>query len=300
MKKDILRKLLVISMLFNIYVVAVSQTATYAPPPVPPYPPTYYISGPATICSQASYTIANLPYGTTVTWSVGSNNLQLVSGQGTSTATYAKTGNGASKIRAYVNYGTVRDKGVWVGVPSGLSIVTNNPNHLQVGEIRTYFLSPNPGSPTSYQWWVTGVNGLPDNGLNILPGSGSSSMVEAMENGFYFINAKSENSCGWSNATSKAVMVRDNDGDIPALSIAPNPANNYIGIELDITDGCDKGSNKKEFFVEIFNNDGLCVFSESFINNKFKINTSNLPSGLYQMRLLYNKNVYKEQIMIKH
>ncbi|WP_074453461.1 S8 family peptidase, partial [Tannerella forsythia] len=43
------------------------------------------LSGPSSVCDQATYTVENLPQGATVQWSVSNNNVTLTSGQGTHT-----------------------------------------------------------------------------------------------------------------------------------------------------------------------------------------------------------------------
>ena len=64
------------------------------------------ISGPSTVCDQATYTINDLPTGITVQWSTSNNNLTLVSGQGTGTAVFKKSGNGKSIIQADIRFGS--------------------------------------------------------------------------------------------------------------------------------------------------------------------------------------------------
>ena len=57
------------------------------------------ISGSLLVCSTESYMIQNLPSGATVQWSTSNSKLSLVSGQGTSTATFQKVSNGACLIK---------------------------------------------------------------------------------------------------------------------------------------------------------------------------------------------------------
>lgn len=78
----------------------------------------FRISGSSLICSQATYTLDNLPTGATVQWSASNSNLQLISGQGTRSATFRKNGNGSTIIKVNVNGTEVLKKDVWVGVPS--------------------------------------------------------------------------------------------------------------------------------------------------------------------------------------
>ena len=60
----------------------------------------FAISGPFVVCSQETYTIQDLPSGTSIQWSTSNGNLQLVSEQGTRTAVFRKNGSGECTIRA--------------------------------------------------------------------------------------------------------------------------------------------------------------------------------------------------------
>ena len=62
------------------------------------------LSGPASVCNQATYTIKNLPQGATVQWSASNNSMTLQSGQGTATALFRQTGLANSEIRAAIRF----------------------------------------------------------------------------------------------------------------------------------------------------------------------------------------------------
>ena len=62
------------------------------------------LSGPTSVCNQATYTIKNLPQGATVQWSSSNNSMTLQSGQGTATALFRQTGFTNAEIRAAVRF----------------------------------------------------------------------------------------------------------------------------------------------------------------------------------------------------
>ena len=66
--------------------------------------PSPFISGPSSVCDQATYTVDNLPVGATVEWSSSNNILQIVSGQETGTAVFRKKTEGKAKIKARIKY----------------------------------------------------------------------------------------------------------------------------------------------------------------------------------------------------
>lgn len=84
------------------------------------------LSGPSLVCSQATYTIDNLPTGARVEWSASNSNLQLISGQGTRSATFRKNGNGSTIIKVNVNGAVVLEKEVWVDPDIGAYSISLN------------------------------------------------------------------------------------------------------------------------------------------------------------------------------
>ena len=99
-----------------------------------------------------TYSINNLSarLAESITWQAGSN-LTLVSGQGTSTATFKGSGNGKGVVKATVTYDGVsypiENSDVWVGAPTGSAseIV------LEKANVTVYLEANLPGS-TNYSW----------------------------------------------------------------------------------------------------------------------------------------------------
>ena len=82
--------------------------------------PTPVISGPTVVCNQGTYTIQDLPSGTSIQWSTSNGNLQLISEQGTRTAVFRKNGTGRCTIKAALrsaNLNIIPTLDVWAGVP---------------------------------------------------------------------------------------------------------------------------------------------------------------------------------------
>ena len=61
------------------------------------------LSGPSSIYNEATYTVENLPVGSSVQWSSSSNCLRLISGQGTATATFKAIFNTSAVITATIS-----------------------------------------------------------------------------------------------------------------------------------------------------------------------------------------------------
>lgn len=127
------------------------------------------IDGPSELCDQSTFSIGNLPAGATVQWNSTNSNLTLLSGQGTSNAIFAKTGNGLCQITSIVSCGgssfNPTPQTVSVGSPlrpyiSNGSITSTYATvnyNLTLGQPTTslqLFLVDQPNSAISTQWYV--------------------------------------------------------------------------------------------------------------------------------------------------
>jgi len=75
-----------------------------------------------------------------------------------------------------------------------------------------------------------------------------------------------------------------------SFSIYPNPANNFISIDTDVT---------AQVRVQILNYKGQVVKEESLVNVSSQINVSDLTSGIYFVNILINDSVSTEKLIIR-
>ncbi len=75
-----------------------------------------------------------------------------------------------------------------------------------------------------------------------------------------------------------------------SFSIYPNPANNFISIDTDVTE---------QVRVQILNYKGQVVKEESLVNVSSQINVSDLSSGIYFVNILINDSVSTEKLIIR-
>ena len=159
-----------------------------------------------------SYTLKNYYPNATVTWQAGSN-LTLVSGQGTSTATFKGSGNGKGVVKATVSYDGVsypiENSDVWVGPPmaaSGIGFIPNDPiiempqetpEYLCINKAfsnKNYIYSQITGgdliSNTEYQWIKK------TNNFNLASTTFSKAMVVPTAKGDMIIEYTTKNKCG--------------------------------------------------------------------------------------------------------
>ncbi|HPU24055.1 MAG TPA: T9SS type A sorting domain-containing protein [Candidatus Kapabacteria bacterium] len=73
------------------------------------------------------------------------------------------------------------------------------------------------------------------------------------------------------------------------IKIYPNPANKYFVVE------CEEPST-----IQIFDNNGKIVYFENMSSNNHRINTENMPRGVYYVKIIRNNSsVATKQIVIE-
>jgi len=258
------------------------------------------IVGSGLICNNQTKTYSvNTALNGNVTWSVNNANLTIISGQGTSTVTVR--GNrfisGAATLSASIpanNCDVVVTKSIWVGRPSSF---TTNPSGVpavqaSLGSWVVIRVFSTPGaSISSLNWWTNNSSALD---LNI--GSGNCS-VECQQTGYNYVYVNSSNACGTSPYRQIPINVTSGGGGGGQMfSVMPNPSSSYIDIELPFK--VEQGKGEK-VDVSIFNDKSTPVYSKTYTQSNFKINTQTLPEGLYYLQVVYKENLYSQQILIK-
>ena len=257
-----------------------------------------FISGPTEIEHQATYTIQNLPTGSSVRWSTNNGNLQLVSGQGTKTAVFRKNGSGECAIQA-----TIRPSNLIVMyrvcvLPSRPIRIDGIRNGQQFGPGSIVSFSINDvGDANSITWNVRGGR--------IYSGQGTRSIsVEvATKSGPLSVHVTKRNNCG-SISFSEIGAINPNAA-VQSISLSPNPATDVVTLKL--TEGDDgilspqgQGSTTKgvtsTYEIQLWN--GLTML-RSFKTNQptFQIPIAGLPAGLYFVRVIKDGQTYTAKLI---
>ena len=254
------------------------------------------ISGPTVVCSQGTYTIQDLPSGTSIQWSTSNGNLQLISGQGTRTAVFSKRSKGQCAIRAQViiNGNTINTEktGIWVGEPD-------------IWDIDGYESLPAPGAEY-YRAHVSGNTSCiwecnDKTWCEITPFQ-TSAVFDFKRAGTYIISATGVNDCGRSNTVYYTVRVYNRR----TFSLFPNPATDAVTLKL--TEGGDgilspqgQGSLTTKgvtntYEIQLWS--GLTML-RSFKTNQltFQISIAGLPTGLYFVRVIKDGQTYTEKLI---
>ena len=259
--------------------------------------PSPSISGPSSVCDQATYTVENLPQGATVQWSVSNNNVTLTSGQGTHTATFTKFRNGMEIIHADILFNNIRiallTKETYFGAPSISNIIGEQ--RVPTGQYASYraVISNNAPIPSSYQWILNPLNG------NSLYGNGTESIDIAFYNpGSYQLVCRATNECGVGDYYTMGIGVYDN----LYLTLSPNPATDEVTLQLMETDEVSGlsvlSTDRSPYEIQLWS--GMTML-RSFRTNEptFQISMAGLPAGLYFVRVVKNGQTYTQKLIKK-
>jgi len=259
--------------------------------------PSPSISGPSSVCDQATYTVENLPQGATVQWSVSNNNVTLTSGQGTHTATFTKFRNGMEIIHAEILFNNIRiallTKETYFGAPSISNIIGEQ--RVPTGQYASYraVISNNAPIPSSYQWILNPLNG------NSLYGNGTESIDIAFYNpGSYQLVCRATNECGVGDYYTMGIGVYDN----LYLTLSPNPATDEVTLQLTETNEVSGlsvlSTDRSAFEIQLWS--GMRML-RSFRTNEptFQISMAGLPAGLYFVRVVKDGQTYTQKLIKK-
>jgi hypothetical protein len=274
------------------------------------------ITGPEIVCtSNSTFTLNNLPPGVSVNWNVYPPNLVTpYSGTG-STATFHATCN---QLGNGTQYFTISSSGCG-SVQASKSLIAGGPDPYDVeldilystgqpapNPYGTFLLCPNTTyhiylmnnsscSTSNYIWTIPSAwtkfyqyNNMISINTNSQPGG--QIMVDA---------TTCCPGCGTERILIDYVgQYWDCDGYYMA---SPNPADDYLDIDINkekvTTDGL---SVANKYVLTIVDKMGIVKYSDEFKEFPHRINTRNLPEGLYIINLLYEGKITSIKVIIEH
>ena len=275
--------------------------------------PILAISGPTVVCSQGTYTIQDLPSGTSIQWSTSNGNLQLISGQGTRTAVFRKNGTGRCTIKAALRSASLSitpTLDVWAGVPkttvstsaykdvtsATVELILNNP--ATITDNMVSFSAQ--GSKIDPRNWV-----LKNHNENILGliRDGEYVTIIPRKEGSGIFSMTALNDCGTGSPAYVTVNVVKRKLH---LSLFPNPATDAVTLKLmEGGDGILSPQGQGSLTTKGVTNtyeiqlwSGLTML-RSFKTNQptFQIPIAGLPAGLYFVRVIKDGQTYTEKLI---
>jgi len=250
------------------------------------------ILGANVVCTSGStFTITNMPPGTTVNWT-RSSNLSYVSGQGTDNYTVKaySSASGTGWVQAAIsgNCGnvTIRYNIDWVGKPSPSIIGLSE---LECGFPVWYFINSE-----SIHWgdfyWST------DYMLRIIgTTTGHKAKIEGLEEGYGQIFCEVTNTCG--SAENRLVVWIECWG----FKMSPNPADDYFELIIEKDETKLTESKYPDLYeVSIYNSTKVLVYQKTTKEPTLRINTRNLVNGTYYVNITLGEKTKVKQLVVNH
>ncbi|WPR75519.1 matrixin family metalloprotease [Algoriphagus sp. NG3] len=253
-----------------------------------------FVSGPNLLCSTNTFTLEDLPTGSTATWSVTPSSLFAGSTSGSGTTATLTPSSSTSLGQATLTYtittpcgNTQLQRVFWVGKPATPIIYSQDvymdfpPNRFTV-EIN----SPAIQGVTSYNWYLDGV----------MQSSHTSSAVFNRRSPFcgrtYYVEVEAINACGTS-VKGYYYVSEPSCFTAYSLRIAPNPATSEVEIAvLGIpTTSESKESEQQEQLIEgeagelvLYDRLGNQLYQQELQGGKATLDVGNLKPGTYVVK----------------
>nr|WP_321358354.1 T9SS type A sorting domain-containing protein [uncultured Draconibacterium sp.] len=271
------------------------------------------ISGPSLICTSGTFTVNNPPDGTTVTWEESDNLTEDPYEEGTFTA----NGSGRGWVEATLTTTgceeiTLPRKNIWAGteeatVFSPFDLNQNAYNwYLTTGTPFEFRASlPHPSDdPADYIWTVWDEQ---QQIMTLCP-SGTGGSFVASHEGYYTVNLKFNNGCGWGDIKSQDFYFIQSGSLM--LQISPNPTNSetIVSIEPEVTEDETLKSvttenvfdESVEWDIEVYDNmQSLKLKKQKLKGKRTTINTQSWKEGVYMVRVKYNDELLTGKLIVK-
>jgi serine protease len=265
----------------------------------------YSVSGPASFCSGSAAYSANAPTGTTTVWSSSNTSVATINsstgvatavGSGLVTFTASATTSCGSTITAskQVQVGTPAVAGTYYCTgcsPSSSGTISTYGNYVKTGTI-TLYVNQEPNTTYSFSGYPSSVSQSGPNSAYFYINS-SNTYQQRVD-----VTITKTSSCGTISQTFTFVAYPSS-----SYLLSPNPANselNVTSVEADQPTDVVNGTATLPFEAQLYDNFGKQVKTKSSDGNNAKLNVSDLPNGLYYLRVGKGKEAISKQIQIAH
>lgn len=258
----------------------------------------YSVQGSKLICSGSPFSVNGLPSGCFTAWNT-STNIGLTSIDSYNKATFRSLSSGSGWIEAtiYSNCSslTLPRVTIWSGeLPNP---VVSGPTTAKCGYTLTYQVDQTNRNYATSFYWDSDILALASN-------NNSSCQASAGEGG------SGQISCRVTGCSTKSGSKSISAIPCPRIAIYPNPASDNV--EISLNTGIDEldlsslstsefvGEEKSQLTIRILNSYGTKVYSSEKAYGTFVLSTSALKNGTYIVEISDGKNVYREQLIVKH
>ena len=268
---------------------------------VKPEQPTY--SGPSLpVCysSSRTYSISDVPEDVSYMTVSVSPNLVITGGSSSSVNVRAKYSYSSGEGWIYPTY--VMDcsytldcqkKYVWVGKHQNTWVAGTVAVCPQTNYTYTAMVWGDPESYEDYAWTYPGnwsVQGEDD--------EYAIQLLTPQYPDYGTVRVSVKNDCGWSDYSGVTVYPGYCGGYMMAL---PNPADNYIDIDIDEKKlATAQKYLKGESVLKMYDKMGTVKYTAEFKEFPYRINTSVLPEGLYVILIINNERAQSIEVIVEH
>ena len=278
----------------------------------------YIISGPSSICSQATYTIDNLPEGATVQWSVNIPYVTLQPGQ--DSVIVQKTGSGFINLTAsiFINgtlITTIVKEDILVGGVAGLGL--SSYSNLQMLDDGSYYkILPSSGawsyrgsltvvasgSNLNYSWSETYASS------NFIQWSANGATVDVYskyDNLNLTLKCTASNSCGSMNRYY-SFTTRTNPILPESIILSPNPASDYVDVtvfneeegQTEKTTSAVSFKSSPHYQIQLWNSSGLIKTIQTD-QPSYQLDLTGVPPGFYYVHVIKDGQTYRRQLVVQ-
>lgn len=274
------------------------------------------ISGPSGVCSGelSNFFVQDLGPGFSYNWSVVGSGLKIESGLNSNSiyVSTTSTSSGTGTVDLIISSST----GCTYNTPTK-NIKVNNP-HWTGGAIQgdsnpictystaLYYVPLYNNQTYGYSWSL-----YPDAPHSFISGQGTNDVVlEVYQAGSYSLSVTVQGPCGPVTTTTLVDVV--DSGCLNDYSTAgsynyyPNPPDGELTVSLKDKETYSDNeevaqTNERGFEVKLINSQGVVSRSKKSSNGtSLKIQTGDLPNGLYYLHVVDQNGIVKKQILIEH
>ncbi|MFV0392711.1 MAG: S8 family serine peptidase [Paludibacteraceae bacterium] len=269
------------------------------------------ISGPATICTQATYTIENLPSGATVAWSASNNYITLVWANN-ETAVFQKNGVWNSSILATIHingtqltlspFEIIVDKPVMTILDSSSpNVEVEHPACCATAYLSGYY------DEAYVDLAIVGLDNLSISNFDVENNnsifsvhrdSRGVSIVSHANQGSGCFKIHPKNECGYGQPISVCVEI----GTGGYFSLTPNPASSVVTLRLNKADTKSPKNivSRKpiRYEIQLLSTFGLIKTIQTD-QSEVQIPINGLAKGVYYVHVIRSGNVEKKKLVVE-
>jgi len=263
------------------------------------------ISGPAAYCSNSTYTINN-PANTTVTWTTtGSGFTVPPNSSGSSVTITGSYGSGTLNARIMSECGVriiTKDLAFTNLTYETLYDRTPQSSNYQYVTITANIIEGTP--QVNYRWYKEESNGS----LTYISSGNQLRLYPIPPCSAVYFRLEVSTPCGLLYVRPYGYNTSCPSGGMTAMqsfTAFPNPTNNELMVtEVEEQENASSSTGRAEtlhnYEVYLIDQKGEKLISVKSRNKEVKLNTSNIPNGIYFLHIIKGNKIEKKQIIINH